>query len=104
NVAWWFGGGRRVCDRDKGVLDAIGEQARYMGPIGQATVAKLVHNCSGYAVNAALAEAFTRGVKAGVDPLILFEAIRQGAVGRRRTYDTMIEQFLTGKYDPPAFA
>jgi 3-hydroxyisobutyrate dehydrogenase len=34
------------------VLDAIGDKAAYVGPIGSATVAKLVHNMSGYAINA----------------------------------------------------
>ena len=86
------------------MLDAIGDQARYIGPAGHGTVAKLVHNCAGYALNVALAEAFTMGVKAGVDPLTLFEAIRQGAVGRRRTFDALIDQFLPGVYEPPAFA
>jgi 3-hydroxyisobutyrate dehydrogenase-like beta-hydroxyacid dehydrogenase len=103
-LALWIGGDQAVFDRYKPVLDAIGDQARYIGPIGHATVAKLVHNCTGYALNVALAEAFTVGVKAGVDPLTLFEAIRQGAVGRRRTFDALIDQFLPGVYDPPAFA
>jgi 3-hydroxyisobutyrate dehydrogenase-like beta-hydroxyacid dehydrogenase len=103
-LALWVGGERAVFDRYKHVLDAIGDQARYVGPAGQGTVVKLVHNCSGYAVNIALAEVFTMGVKAGVDPLSLFEAIRQGAVGRQRTYDGLINQFLPGKYEPPAFA
>jgi 3-hydroxyisobutyrate dehydrogenase-like beta-hydroxyacid dehydrogenase len=103
-LALWVGGDRAIFDKYKPVLDALGDQARYIGPIGQGTVAKLVHNCSGYAVTVAIAEAFTMGVKAGVDPLALFEAIRQGAGGRRRTYDTLIDQFLPGIYDPPAFA
>jgi 3-hydroxyisobutyrate dehydrogenase len=93
-----------VFERFKPVLDAIGDQVRYIGPAGHATVAKLVHNCAGYALNAALAETFTMGVKAGVDPLALFEAIRQGAVGRRRTFDGLIDQFLPNRYEPPAFA
>jgi len=42
-------------------------------------------------------------VKAGVDPLVLFEAVSQGAIGRRHTYDGLIDQFLPGTYDPPAF-
>jgi len=103
-LALWIGGEKAIFDRYKPVLDAIGDQARYIGPIGHATVAKLVHNLSGYALNVALAEAFTMGVKAGVDPLTLFEAVRQGAVGRRRTFDALIDQFLPGTYDPPAFA
>jgi 3-hydroxyisobutyrate dehydrogenase len=103
-LALWIGGNREVFERFKPVLDAIGDQVRYIGPIGHATVAKLVHNCTGYALNAALAETFTMGVKAGVDPLVLFEAIRQGAVGRRRTFDALIDQFLPNRYEPPAFA
>lgn len=103
-LALWVGGDREIYERHKPVLDAIGDQARYIGPIGQATVAKLVHNVSGYAITAALAEAFTMGVKAGVDPLTLFEAVRAGAIGRRRTYDYLVDQFLPGTYDPPAFA
>jgi 3-hydroxyisobutyrate dehydrogenase len=66
-------------------------------------VAKLVHNCAGYAIQAALAEVFTLGVKAGVEPLALFSAVRQGALGRRRTFDRLADQFLPGTYDPPAF-
>ncbi len=46
---------------------------------------------------------FTLGVKAGVEPLALFKALRQGALGRRRTFDRLPEHFLTGKYDPAAF-
>jgi 3-hydroxyisobutyrate dehydrogenase len=59
---------------------------------------------SGYALVCALAETFSLGVKAGVEPLALWQAVRQGAVGRRFTFDALIDQFLPGTYDPPAFA
>ena len=58
----------------------------YIGPIGAGTIAKLVHNCAGAAINTVLAEVFTMGVKAGVEPLALWEAIRQGAGGRQRGF------------------
>ncbi len=103
-LAIWVGGERAVFDTHQPVLDAIGDQARYVGPIGAGTVAKLVHNCAGYAIQCALAEVFTLGVKAGLDPVALFEAVRQGAVGRRRTFEGLADQFLTGEYDPAAFA
>ena len=48
-LAIWVGGDERVFNAHKGVLDAIGDQARYIGEIGTATIAKLVHNMSGYA-------------------------------------------------------
>jgi len=103
-LALWIGGERAVFDRCKKVLDAIGDAVRYVGPIGAGTVAKLVHNCAGYAVQTALAEVFTLGVKGGVEPLALFEAVREGAVGRRRTFDGLVDQFLRDRYEPPAFA
>jgi 3-hydroxyisobutyrate dehydrogenase len=103
-LALWVSGDRAAFDRHKTVLDAIGDQAMYVGPIGAGTVAKLVHNCAGYSILAALAEVFTLGVKAGVEPLTLWEAVRQGAFGRRRTFDRLAEQFLRGVYEPPAFS
>jgi 3-hydroxyisobutyrate dehydrogenase len=103
-LALWVGGEKAQYDRYKSVLDAIGDQARYVGPIGAGSVAKLVHNCAGYAIQTALAEVFALGVKGGVEPLALWEAVRGGAAGRRRTFDALIDQFLPGKYDPPAFA
>ena len=103
-LAIWVGGEEAVFNQHRPILDAIGDQARYIGPIGAASVAKLVHNMAGYAINIALAEVFTLGVKAGVDPLTLFEAVRQGALGRQRTFDRLADQFLPATYDPPAFA
>jgi 3-hydroxyisobutyrate dehydrogenase len=103
-LAIWVGGDKGAYDRFKPVLDAMGDRAAYIGPIGAATVAKLVHNMSGYAITCALAETFALGVKAGVEPLALWNAVRQGAGGRRQTFDVLIDQFLPGKYDPPSFA
>jgi len=103
-LALYVSGDRNAFDRHKTVLDAIGDQVIYVGPIGAGTVAKLVHNCAGYAILAALAEVFTLGVKAGVEPLALWSAVRQGAFGRRRSFDRLAEQFLIGKFDPAAFA
>ncbi|TCZ57929.1 NAD(P)-dependent oxidoreductase [Roseicella aquatilis] len=103
-LAIWVGGDRTGFEAHRKVLDAIGDQVAYIGPIGSATVAKLVHNMAGYAIQTALAEVFTMGVKAGMDPLELWKAVRQGALGRRRTFDRLADQFLIDRYDPPAFA
>ena len=71
--------------------------------IGAGSVAKLVHNAAGYTLQAALAEVFTMGVKAGVEPLELWDAIRAGANGRARTFDRLGGEFLQNKWDPPSF-
>jgi len=103
-LALWVGGDAKVFQRYKPVLDALGDRAIHVGPIGAGSVAKLVHNCAGYAIQCALAEVFTLGVKAGVEPLALWQAVRQGALGRRRTFDGLIDQFLPGTFEPAAFA
>ena len=103
-LAIWIGGEEAAFDRCKPVLDAIGDQARYVGPIGAGSVAKLVHNLFGYIMTTGLAEVFTMGVKAGIEPLAIWEAVRQGAIGRRGAFDAMPDQFLPDVYEPPAFA
>src|ERR1700747_1076515 len=103
-LALWVGGDEQIFNRYKTVLDAMGDKARYVGPIGAGSVAKLVHNGAGYCIQTALAEMFSVGIKAGVEPLALWEAVRDGAGGRRRTFDGLVDQFLPGKYEPAAFA
>jgi len=102
-LAIWVGGDEGIFTRYKPVLDAIGDQPYYVGPIGAGSIAKLVHNCAGYVIQTALAEVFTMGVKAGADPLSLWKAVRQGALGRSRTFDRLVDQFLPAKFEPAAF-
>ena len=52
-LAIWVGGDKAVFDKYKPVLDAMGDAARYIGPIGAGSIAKLVHNAAGAAVNIA---------------------------------------------------
>jgi 3-hydroxyisobutyrate dehydrogenase len=103
-LALWIGGDKAQYDRYKLVIDAIGDKPNYIGEVGSGSVAKLVHNTAGYALNTALAEVFTAGVKAGVPPLQLWHAIRQGALGRMRIFDSLGGHFLQQHFDPPAFA
>ncbi|HEY4043565.1 MAG TPA: NAD(P)-dependent oxidoreductase [Rhodopila sp.] len=103
-LAIWVGGEKPVYDKYHAVLSAMGDQAAYIGPIGAGSIAKLVHNASSAAVNVVLSEVFTMGIKAGVEPLALFEAVRQGASGRNRMFDRLADHFLTGRYDPADFA
>jgi 3-hydroxyisobutyrate dehydrogenase-like beta-hydroxyacid dehydrogenase len=103
-LAIWCGGDAEVFEKWQPVLDMIGDAAAYIGPIGAGSVAKLVHNCFGYIATAAAAEVFSMGVKAGIEPLAIWEAVRKGAIGRRGAFDSLTDQFLPNKYDPPAFA
>ena len=76
----------------------------HVGPIGAGNTAKLVHNCVSLVTRMAIAEGITLGVKAGMDPLELWHAVRQGVIGRRGTFDGIGDQYLQSKYEPPSFA
>lgn len=103
-LAIWVGGDEAAFNRARPVMDAIADQILYIGPTGAGTIAKMVHNATSGVMNLVLAELFAMGVKAGVEPLALWEAVRQGAGGRRRTFDGLADHFLPGEYDPPDFA
>jgi 3-hydroxyisobutyrate dehydrogenase len=103
-LAIWVGGDQAIFENYLHILKAIGDQPLYIGSIGAGTVAKLAHNCASFAIQAALAEIFTLGVKGGVEPLALFRALRQGASGRKRTFDRLADFYLPGRFDPAAFS
>jgi 3-hydroxyisobutyrate dehydrogenase len=103
-LAIWVGGDEAIFNQFKPLLEKIGDQPLYIGPIGAGTVAKLAHNCASFAIQAALAEIFTLGVKGGVEPLALFRALRQGASGRKRTFDRLADFYLPGRYEPASFS
>ena len=103
-LAVWVGGDRAVFDRCKPALDALADTVSHVGPSGAGLVTKLVHNCASQAMQAALAEVFVMGVKAGAEPTALWQAIRQGSIGRRRSFDGLVDEFLPGSYDSPSAA
>ena len=99
-LALWVSGERAAYDRFEAVLGAMGDQVSYIGEIGTGTVAKLVHNLAGQAIYPILAEVFTLGVKAGLEPKALYDIVSQGLVGLRKTFDAMPLVFA-GRFDPP---
>jgi len=103
-LALWVGGEQTIFEKHEGLLRSIADRPLYMGPIGAGCVTKIVHNSASFTAQSALAEAFVLGVKEGLDPLRLFAALRDGTTGRCRTFDRLAEQFLSGIYEPPAFA
>jgi 3-hydroxyisobutyrate dehydrogenase len=103
-LALWVGGDPATFERVLPVLESFSDAVHFIGPLGSGSVAKLVHNLSGYIIQTGLAETFTLGVRAGLDPEVLWKAVRMGAIGRRRTFDTLARNYLPGTFDPPGFA
>ncbi len=103
-LAAYVGGDKAIYQRYEAVLRAMCDNPIHVGLSGSGLITKLVHNCASQCIQAAIAEVFAMGVKAGAEPLSLWEAIRLGAIGRRRTFDGLVDQFLPGNFDQPQAA
>src|SRR5262252_2579334 len=99
------GGDEGVFNEVKGVLGGIGNSVGYMGAIGAGTIAKLVHNMISIVTRSLVAEGFTLGVKAGVKPEALLEAIKGASFGQGLILSHMIpDVVLKGDFDSVRFA
>ena len=74
-------GDERAFAAAQGVLEQVARTVRHIGPFGHGTTMKLVANLLVSVHNAAAAEAFALGVRAGLDPYQLYDTVRLGAGG-----------------------
>ena len=99
------GGDEAIYREVNDVLRAVGDKVGHMGAIGAGMIAKLVHNMISIASRALVAEGFTLGVKAGVKPEALLEAIRGASFGQGRLLSEMIPNIVfKGDFDTVRFA
>jgi 3-hydroxyisobutyrate dehydrogenase len=104
-LAVLVGGDEALYTRVKPVLDAIGDKVTRVGEIGCGTVAKLVHNMVSACSRMAIAEGMTLGVKAGVAPEALLDALSKGSFGQGRALKDMIPNTVfPGTFDTVNFA
>src|SRR5688572_24459291 len=80
-------GDKAAYEKHKKILDSIGDQAIHIGPVGYGTVAKLVHNCAGYAILSVVTELMTMGLNAASAPLAPWSALRQGPFRRKCSFE-----------------
>jgi 3-hydroxyisobutyrate dehydrogenase len=99
------GGDEAIYNEVKDVLKAVGDKVGYMGAIGSGTIAKLVHNMISIAARSLVAEGFRLGVKAGVKPEALLEAIRGASFGQGLMLSQMLPNVIfKGEFDTVRFA
>ena len=75
------GGDREIFDEVKPLLLTFGSSATYMGATGCGSVAKLANNMIVACNIGVVSEGFAFAVKAGIDPEVLFNAIKGGFAG-----------------------
>lgn len=80
-LAIMCGGDKEVFDQVEELLHFMGTTVTYMGKTGCGSVAKLANNMIVGCNIAAVGEALAFAVKAGLDPEVLFTAIKDGFAG-----------------------
>jgi 3-hydroxyisobutyrate dehydrogenase len=98
NISIFAGGERKVFDHVFPLLRTMGRRILHTGPIGSASVLKVLTNylCSVHL--AALAEAFVVAKKAGMDMNTTYEAIRISS-GNSFVHETESQVILNGSRD-----
>ena len=80
-LSFMVGGKKEVFDEYKELLDVMGASVVYCGEIGAGNTTKLANQIIVACNIQALAEALTLATKAGVDPEVVFQAIKGGLAG-----------------------
>ena len=78
-LAIYVGGEPEIFEKCKELLSAMGTDIEYCGTIGSGEIVKMVNNLLIAVSVCSLAEAMVLGVKAGVDPAILFKNLSKGS-------------------------
>jgi 2-hydroxy-3-oxopropionate reductase len=80
-LAIMVGGEEKIFNETMEILRALGRNIVHVGEIGSGGFVKLVNQIIVALNIAAVGEAFTLGVKAGLDPQVIYQAIRGGLAG-----------------------
>ena len=99
NMVFMVGGKRSLFKRIKPVLDRIGKKTVYVGKMGDGATMKLVINHTLFLNQAAAIEGLVLGLKAGLNPDVLFDVITSGAASS----DLLIARgrdMLSGNFSP----
>lgn len=80
-LAIMVGGRKEVFERAAPVLGAMGSYVTHTGPVGSGNFTKLANQIMVASNIAAMGEALVLATKAGVDPEVVFEAVKGGLAG-----------------------
>jgi 3-hydroxyisobutyrate dehydrogenase len=92
------GGEKKIFEAQLPVLQVIGGKILHMGPLGSASVVKVITNLLALGHLILAGEAFMLGKKAGIDLTALFEGIKASS-GNSYTIETELPLVYNGSYD-----
>ena len=102
-LAIFVGGNRETFDQCKDLLSAMGSDIDYVGASGAGEVVKIVNNLIIAVTMCALSEAMVLGVKAGVEPDVLFEALSKGSADSFVLRNHVRKFAMKGKFETGVF-
>jgi 3-hydroxyisobutyrate dehydrogenase len=98
NISIFVGGERAAFEQALPVLRIMGRRIIHIGPLGSASVLKVITNYLAFVHLAALTEAWAVASKAGMDPRTTYEAIKASS-GNSFVHETESQVILNGSYD-----
>ena len=93
------GGETGTLEKARPVLEAMGKKVFHLGSVGCGNAAKLVNNMIALACGSIVAEGFVLGVKAGIDPVALYEIIKV-STGNNWSLQQYPDTVLKGNFEP----
>lgn len=99
----FVGGEKSVFEKCRPLLFAMGSDVDYVGEIGAGEIVKIINNLIVTTTMCALAEAFVLGVKAGVEPGVLFKALSKGSANSFVLQNHVKNCVLKGKFEKDVF-
>jgi len=99
----FVGGEKSVFERCRPILRAMGSDVEYVGKIGAGEVVKIMNNLIVTTTMCGVAEALVLGVKAGVDPGVLVEALGKGSANSFVLQNHVKNCVLKGKFEKDVF-
>jgi len=104
-LAVMAGGDAAIVERIRPLLEVLGGAIVHVGGVGSGTVAKLAHNAISMTTRIVIQEGMALAVKAGVDPNVMLEVLRDASFGKQLVLtDHIPDLVLKGDFDHPRFS
>jgi len=93
------GGAADVVAKCEDLFKAMGNRSFHVGPLGSGLAMKLVNNMLVQVNTVAVAEAMVLGVKAGLDPQMIYDVVRV-STGASAAWELRVPRILSGDFEP----
>ena len=98
-LAIMVGGDPQILDRVRPVLKCIGPNIFSVGPVGAGNTVKAINNMMACVNSLAMMEGLTLGVKAGLDPMVIYEVVKASS-GGSKALERIPTAIVPRKFEP----